>query len=223
MVHSNTESDMFSYCVLQWSKWINIRVTWVIYCLCICLNNETRQRTAWGFFRFYFFLLLLSGVTVALPLSFLLPLVTKPLKHTNMEMDTVVTNVLSHNDTSKVAVRGGKGGAHRHKYCHRPIVSLLKEKQINSKHSNTLLLLPTYTVVELRTVMLWLVYGRGGGLCVKEKRGGERMVEVVPFLTSFLDRKYLLLAVHVQQQVGDTVAVAKLIVIPIERGTEKKR
>jgi len=54
------------------------------------------------FFKFYFFVsLLLSGVTVALPLIFLLPLVIKPLKHTNMEMDTVVTIVLSHNDTSK--------------------------------------------------------------------------------------------------------------------------
>lgn len=51
----------------------------------------------------------------------------KPLKHTNREMDTVVTIVLSHNDTSKVAVGGGEG-AHGHKYCHRPIVSSLKEK-----------------------------------------------------------------------------------------------
>lgn len=42
-------------------------------------------------------------------------------------MDTVVTIVLSHNDTSKVAVGGGEG-AHGHKYCHRPIVSSLKEK-----------------------------------------------------------------------------------------------
>lgn len=68
-------------------------------------------------------------------------------------MDTVVTIVLSHNDTSKVAVGGGEG-AHGHKYCHRSIISSLKEKQINSEHSNTLMLLPTYTVVELRAVML---------------------------------------------------------------------
>ncbi len=106
------------------------------------------------FLKFYFFVfLLISGVTVARPLSLLLPLVNKPLKHTNRMMDTVVTIVLSHNDTSKVAVGGGEG-AHGHKYCHRPIISLLKEKQINSEHSNTLMLLPTYTVVELRAVML---------------------------------------------------------------------
>lgn len=41
---------------------------------------------------------------------------------------------------------------------------------------------------------------------------------VVPFLTSFVARKRLLLGVHVQQQVSDTVAVAKLIVIPGEGG-----
>ncbi len=68
-------------------------------------------------------------------------------------MDTVVTILLSHNDTSKVAVGGGEG-AHGHKYCHQPIIPLLKEKQINSEHSNTLMLQPTYTVVELRAVML---------------------------------------------------------------------
>lgn len=49
------------------------------------------------------------------------------------------------------------------------------------------------------------------------------MVGVVPFLTSFLDRKCLLLGVHVQQQVSDTVAVAELIIIPGERGREKKK
>lgn len=42
------------------------------------------------------------------------------------------------------------------------------------------------------------------------------------FLTSFLDRKCLLLAVHVQQQVCNTVAVTKLIIIPGKRGGEKK-
>lgn len=70
------------------------------------------------FFKFYFFVsLLLSGDTVVLPLNFIFPLMSKPLKHTNREMDTVVTIVLSHNNTSKVAVGGG-GGAHGHKYCH---------------------------------------------------------------------------------------------------------
>lgn len=48
------------------------------------------------------------------------------------------------------------------------------------------------------------------------------MVGVVPFLTSFQDMKYLLLGVHVHQQVSNTVAVAELIVIPAERGSEKK-
>ena len=47
------------------------------------------------------------------------------------------------------------------------------------------------------------------------------MVGMVPFMTSFLDRKYLVLGVHVQQEVSDTVAVAKLIIIPAERETEK--
>lgn len=48
------------------------------------------------------------------------------------------------------------------------------------------------------------------------------MVGVVPFLTFFLARKCLLLGVHVQQQVSDTVAVAKLIVIPAEEDRDKK-
>lgn len=43
------------------------------------------------------------------------------------------------------------------------------------------------------------------------------MIGVVPFLTSFVDRKCLLLGVHVQQQVGNTVAVAELVIIPGER------
>lgn len=47
------------------------------------------------------------------------------------------------------------------------------------------------------------------------------MVGVVPFLTSFLDRKCLLLGVHVHQQISDAVAVAKLIIIPAEREREK--
>ena len=45
---------------------------------------------------------------------------------------------------------------------------------------------------------------------------------MVPFLTSSLDRKYLLLGMHVQQQVSNTVAVAKLIVIPAGRKKGKK-
>lgn len=40
------------------------------------------------------------------------------------------------------------------------------------------------------------------------------MVGVVPFLTSVLDRKCLLLGVHVHQQISDTVAVAELVIIP---------
>ena len=94
----------------------------------------------------------------------------KPLKHTNREMDTVVTIVLSHKDTSKVAVGGGEG-AHGHKHCHRPIVLSLKgtkKKQINSEHSNTLLPLPTYTVVELICdAMTWLWVGP---VCKREGR-----------------------------------------------------
>lgn len=43
------------------------------------------------------------------------------------------------------------------------------------------------------------------------------MAGVVPFLISFLDRKCLLLGVHVQQQVSNTVAVTKLVIIPGER------
>lgn len=43
---------------------------------------------------------------------------------------------------------------------------------------------------------------------------------MVPFLTSFLDRKCLVLGVHVQQEVSNTVAVAELIIIPAERETE---
>lgn len=54
-------------------------------------------------------------------------------------------------------------------------------------------------------------------MCKIERRGG-RMFGVVPFLTSFVDRKYLLLGVHVQQQVSNTVAVAELIIIPGEGG-----
>lgn len=47
------------------------------------------------------------------------------------------------------------------------------------------------------------------------------MSGVVPFLTSVLDRKcLLLLGLHVQQQVSNTVAVAKLVVIPKERQGE---
>lgn len=37
---------------------------------------------------------------------------------------------------------------------------------------------------------------------------------VVPLLISLVDRKCLLLGVHVQQQVGNAVAVAVLIIIP---------
>lgn len=55
-------------------------------------------------------------------------------------------------------------------------------------------------------------------MCVKEEEG---VTGLVPFLTSLLQRKHLLLGGHVQQQVGNTVAVAKLIVIP--RGREKER
>lgn len=82
--------------------------------------------------------------------------------------------------------------------------------------------LPTYSVVELRAVILCLGYG--WGLCVKEKRG-EWMVGVVPFLTSFQNRKYLLLGVHVHQQISNTVAVAELVVIPeeMEGGKSRKR
>lgn len=58
--------------------------------------------------------------------------------------------------------------------------------------------------------MTWLWVG---GACAEERREG-----VVLLLTSFQDRKcLLLLAVHVLQQVSDTVAVAKLVVIPRER------
>lgn len=67
-------------------------------------------------------------------------------------MDTVVTIVLSHNDTFIVAVGGGEG-AHGHKYCHRPIVSSLKnktDKLRTLKHT----VAAAYTVVELRAVML---------------------------------------------------------------------
>lgn len=46
------------------------------------------------------------------------------------------------------------------------------------------------------------------------------MAGLVPFLTSLSDRKLLLLGVHVLQQVGNTVAVAKLVVIPRLRGKE---
>lgn len=49
------------------------------------------------------------------------------------------------------------------------------------------------------------------------------MFGVVPFLTSSVDRKCLLLGVHVQQQVSNTVAVAELIVIPGEGGKKSKR
>lgn len=60
-------------------------------------------------------------------------------------------------------------------------------------------------------------------MCVKEKGEGGRMSGVVPFLTSVLDRKCLLLGVHVQQQVSNTVAVAKLVVIPKERQGEVEK
>lgn len=40
---------------------------------------------------------------------------------------------------------------------------------------------------------------------------------VVPLLISLVDRKCLLLGVHVQQQVGNAVAVAVLIIIPGRR------
>lgn len=49
------------------------------------------------------------------------------------------------------------------------------------------------------------------------------MTGLVPFLTSLLDRKRLLLGVHVVQQVGNTVAVAILIVIPREREKGKQK
>lgn len=52
-------------------------------------------------------------------------------------------------------------------------------------------------------------------MCVKEEEEG--VTGLVPFLTSLLERKLLLLGVHVLQQVGNTVAVAKLIVIPTGR------
>lgn len=47
------------------------------------------------------------------------------------------------------------------------------------------------------------------------------MFGMVPFLTSFLDRKCLVLGVHVQQEVSNTVAVAKLIIIPAERERDR--
>lgn len=65
--------------------------------------------------------------------------------------------------------------------------------------------------------MLWKGYELG--MCVKEKEEGG-VTGLVPFLTSLLDRKRLLLGVHVVQQVGNTVAVAILIVIPRERERE---
>lgn len=49
------------------------------------------------------------------------------------------------------------------------------------------------------------------------------MVGLVPFLISFLDRKCLLLGVHVQQQVSDAVAVAELVVIPGETKSRMSR
>lgn len=49
------------------------------------------------------------------------------------------------------------------------------------------------------------------------------MSGVVPLLTSVLDRKSLLLGVHVQQQVSNTAAVAKLVVIPKERQGEVEK
>lgn len=49
------------------------------------------------------------------------------------------------------------------------------------------------------------------------------MTGLVPFLTSLLARKRLLLRVHVQQQVSNTVAVAKLIVIPRWRKKQNKK
>lgn len=59
-------------------------------------------------------------------------------------------------------------------------------------------------------------------MCVKEKEEGG-VTGLVPFLSSLLDRKRLLLGVHVHQQVGNTVAVAILIVIPREREWEAER
>lgn len=56
-------------------------------------------------------------------------------------------------------------------------------------------------------------------MCVKEEEEG--VIGLVPFWTPLLARKRLLLGVHVQQQVSNTVAVAKLIVIP--RWREKGR
>lgn len=49
------------------------------------------------------------------------------------------------------------------------------------------------------------------------------MVGLVPFLISCLDRKCLLLGVHVQQQVSNAVAVAKLVVIPGETKSRMSR
>lgn len=94
----------------------------------------------------------------------------KPLKHTNMEMDTVVTIVLSHNDTSKVAVRGGEGGAHRHKYCHRPIVSLLKEKtdKLRTLKHTAAAAYVYCSRAKDRDAMTWLWMGT---VCKREGRG----------------------------------------------------
>lgn len=57
-------------------------------------------------------------------------------------------------------------------------------------------------------------------LCKREGRA-DSMVGMVPFLTFFLVRKCLLLCVHVQQQVSDAVAVAKLVVIPAEEKRDR--
>lgn len=58
--------------------------------------------------------------------------------------------------------------------------------------------------------MTWLWVG----LVFKREGKDGRMVGVVPVLTCSVARKCLLLGVHVEQQVSDTVAVTELIVIP---------
>lgn len=82
----------------------------------------------WGFSSFISVSLLLSGVTVALHLNFH-PLANKPLKHTNIEMDTVVTIILNQNDTPNLAEGSGGGeGGGTQTQIQSPIVSSLKEK-----------------------------------------------------------------------------------------------
>ena len=141
----------------------------------------------------------------------------KLLRHTNSEMDTVVTIVISHNDTSKVAVRGGEG-THGHKYFHRLVALSLKEKTDELRTLKHTAAAYTYcSRAKGHDAMTWLWLGH---VCKREGRV-RGWLGVVPFQTSSLDRKCLLLGVHVQQQVSNTVTVAILIIIP-ERDKERK-